>query len=93
MKTKSKPESELLPPGSPIDEKVVFIVQRRHEPNAPLTKEMSEQLGWLAEKKDADINYSDIPELSDEQLAEFSNRHPSSRLFGGKLLAKVDKAS
>ena len=37
--------------------------------SAPLTKEQKEQLARLKNIRDEDIDFSDIPELTDEQLA------------------------
>jgi uncharacterized protein (DUF4415 family) len=40
-----------------------------HEPNPPLTPEQLEQLAKLAAMRDKDIDLSDIPELTEEQLS------------------------
>jgi uncharacterized protein (DUF4415 family) len=40
-----------------------------HEPNRPLTPEQLEQLAKLAAMRDEDIDLSDIPELTEEQLS------------------------
>jgi hypothetical protein len=36
----------------------------------PLTKQQSHRLARLAEKPDSEIDFSDIPPLTDQQLAE-----------------------
>jgi uncharacterized protein (DUF4415 family) len=38
--------------------------------NKPLTKEQRDRLARLAKKKDSEIDFSDIPPLTDQQLAE-----------------------
>ncbi|MBW8858353.1 MAG: BrnA antitoxin family protein [Caulobacter sp.] len=40
-----------------------------HEPNRPLTPEQLEQLAKLAAMRDEDIDLSDVPELTEEQLS------------------------
>ena len=39
--------------------------------NKPLTPKQKAQLDRLAKMPDSEIDYSDIPQLSDEQLAQF----------------------
>jgi uncharacterized protein (DUF4415 family) len=39
--------------------------------NKPLTRRQKAMLKRLEEKSDSDIDYSDIPALTDEQLAQF----------------------
>ncbi len=38
--------------------------------NKPLTRQQRERLGRLAKKRDSEIDFSDIPPLTDEQLAQ-----------------------
>jgi len=40
-----------------------------HEPNRPLTPEQLEKLAKLAAMRDEDIDLSDVPELTEEQLS------------------------
>ena len=37
----------------------------------PLTRKQKDQLGRVAHMPDSEIDYSDIPELTDQQLAQF----------------------
>ena len=45
-------------------------VKADHIFNKPLTKKQRSTLGHLAKKRDSEIDYSDIPPLTDEQLAQ-----------------------
>ena len=84
MKTKIEHESGSFQPGLPTAESEEYIVQHVHEPNAPLTECMLQELRELKKKTDADISYTDIPELSDEELKEFKHTDSSSRFLGSK---------
>jgi len=45
------------------------IVRYKREPGDPLTRRQKENLKRIAEIKDEDIDFSDIPELTDEWFA------------------------
>ncbi|MBQ3443902.1 MAG: hypothetical protein IJG33_11750 [Selenomonadaceae bacterium] len=42
----------------------------------PLTEEQKKRLEALKQMSDDDIDYSDIPELTDEQLSKFKRVNP-----------------
>ena len=48
-----------------------MLVQKVINIYAPLTDEEKEQMEILKNMKDEDIDYSDIPKLTDEQLKKF----------------------
>ena len=50
----------------------------------PLTKRQQETLHRLKDKPDSEINYSDIPPLSEEQIAEF-HRPKNKQLVAVRL--------
>ena len=61
--------------SSPLEPQIVqneeHIVRHTHNPNAPLSAESLRELEALADMPDSEIDYSDIPALTDEQLKEF----------------------
>ncbi len=61
--------------SSPLEPQIVqneeHIVRHIHDPNAPLSAESLRELEALAQMPDSEIDYSDIPALTDEQLKEF----------------------
>ena len=61
----TKKSSALSRPGKLVSTKAEDIF------NKPLTQKQKAQLDRLKKKPDSEIDYSDIPALSDEQLAQF----------------------
>ena len=53
-----------------------MLVTRVIDVNAPLTEEQKARLAILKTMTDEDIDYSDIPELTDEQLKQFKRVNP-----------------
>lgn len=51
---------------------VTYILRR----GQPLTEEQKKRLEALKQMSDDDIDYSDIPELTNEQLAKFKRVNP-----------------
>lgn len=51
---------------------VTYILRR----GQPLTEEQKKRLEALKQMSDDDIDYSDIPELTDEQLKQFKRVNP-----------------
>ena len=76
-----------------MDESAEYIVQHEHEPNAPSTEAMLRQMAELQKKSDEDISYSDVPELSDAELAEFRHRSPQFGRLRSDLTQELKKAS
>jgi uncharacterized protein (DUF4415 family) len=66
------------------------LVSRKAEDifNKPLTKKQSAMLRKLEDIPDSEIDCSDIPELTDEQVTEFQRR-PAKRLTAVRLDADV----
>ena len=56
--------------------KNTMIVQKVINIYAPLTPEQEEHLEKLKNLKDEDIDFSDIPEPTDEQLKQFKRVNP-----------------
>ena len=86
MKMKLERTFGLSQPGSPVDESAEYIVQHKHGPDAALTERMLTELAELEKKHDTEINYSDAPELSDAEPAEFHQRHRQSERSGSDRL-------
>ena len=93
MKMKAERTSGLSQPVSPTDESADFIVQHKHEPNSPLTEAMLLDLAKLEQRHDSEINYADVPELSDAELGEFHHRRLQSGSSGDGVPLKLKKAS
>ena len=53
-----------------------MIVQKIINIYAPLTEEEKKQMEKLKNMKDEDIDFSDIPELTEEQLKKFKRVNP-----------------
>ena len=53
-----------------------MLVQKVINIYAPLTAEQEERLEKLKNMKDEDIDYSDIPKLTEEQLKKFKRVNP-----------------
>ena len=53
-----------------------MIVRKTINIYEPLTEEEKEQIKVLKEMRDEDIDYSDIPELTEEQLKKFRRVNP-----------------
>ena len=53
-----------------------MLVRKVIDVNAPLTEEQKKRLEALKQMSDDDIDYSDIPELTDEQLSKFKRVNP-----------------
>ncbi|MBR6712941.1 MAG: hypothetical protein IKI76_08125 [Selenomonadaceae bacterium] len=51
---------------------VTYILRR----GQPLTEEQKAEIEALKQMSDDDIDYSDIPELTDEQLSKFKRVNP-----------------
>lgn len=51
---------------------VTYILRR----GQPLTEEQKAEIEALKKMSDDDIDYSDIPELTDEQLSKFKRVNP-----------------
>ncbi|MBQ3433792.1 MAG: hypothetical protein IJQ01_01410 [Selenomonadaceae bacterium] len=51
---------------------VTYILRR----GQPLTEEQKAEIEALKQMSDDDIDYSDIPELTDEQLKQFKRVNP-----------------
>ena len=51
---------------------VTYILRK----GQPLTEEQKKRLEALKQMSDDDIDYSDIPELTDEQLSKFKRVNP-----------------
>ncbi len=67
-------------------------VQYTHDTLPPLTDMQREQLEKLAERSDDQINYDDIPKLTEGQLAEFqrpAHYRPIKRQITTRLDADV----
>ena len=61
--------------------------------DTPLNEEEKAQLRALTQKADAEINYSDVPELSDAELEKFRPRHLQPVRLESELRQKLKKAS
>ena len=61
--------------------------------DTPLTEEDKAQLRALAERADAAINYANIPELSDVELAAFLPWHQQPGQLGSVTVPGLKKAS
>ena len=51
---------------------VTYVLHR----GQPLTEEQKVRLAKLKQMSDEDIDYSDIPELTDEELSQFKRVNP-----------------
>ena len=56
-----------------------MIVRKTINIYAPLTPEQEERLDALKNMKDEDIDFSDIPEPTDEQLKQFKRVNPKRK--------------
>ena len=56
-----------------------MLVQKVINIYDPLTDEEKEQMEILKNMKDEDIDYSDIPKLTDEQLKKFKHVNPKRK--------------
>ena len=56
-----------------------MLVQKVINIYDPLTDEEKEQMEILKNMKDEDIDYSDIPKLTDEQLKQFKRVNPKRK--------------
>ena len=56
-----------------------MLVQKVINIYDPLTDEEKEQMEILKNMKDEDIDYSDIPKLTDEQLKKFKRVNPKRK--------------
>ena len=65
-----------------------MIIRKNINLNAPLTPEQIAELDALEAMPDDEINFDDIPELTDEQLARMK-RVPPERLYK-KITLDVD---
>ena len=57
----------------------IMLVQKVINIYDPLTDEEKEQMEILKNMKDEDIDYSDIPKLTDEQLKKFKRVNPKRK--------------
>ena len=53
-----------------------MIIRRVIDVNAPLTEEQKARLEYLRNMSDDDIDYSDIPKLTEEELKQFRRVNP-----------------
>ena len=72
---------------SPVSSRPEKLVRMKAEHifNKPLTSEEEAMLTRLGNKPDSEIDYSDIPALTDEQLAEFK---PAAKIL---VAARIDR--
>ncbi len=68
------------------------MVQRTLDLNSPpvLTPEMEAELAVLEARADDEIDYSDIPQLTDEQLAQFKPVNPGYRPLKESTTIRLD---
>jgi len=56
-----------------------MVVQKVINIYAPLSEEQEERLEKLKNMKDEDIDYSDIPKLTEDQLKKFKRVNPKRK--------------